>query len=46
MMVGESAILPEQKEIYETFTLDRSFGFILTDPQDVILFSGIVNNIN
>ena len=29
----------------ETFIVDKNFGFIVSDSSDVIIFSGIVNNI-
>lgn len=31
--------------IEEDFIVDKSFGFIITDWQDITLFSGVVNNI-
>ncbi len=31
--------------VYADFILDRAFGFIITDPHDVTLFSGVVNSI-
>ena len=31
--------------ICEDFIVNRSFGFILTDKNDVTLFSGVVNNL-
>lgn len=38
-----------QQEAYtyvdETFIVDKNFGFIVSDSSDVIIFSGIVNNI-
>lgn len=33
------------KKVYEDFVVDRSFGFIITDPNDVQIFSGVVKNI-
>ena len=38
----EKASMPMQTQQYHTFTLDRSFGFIITDPSDVVLFTGQV----
>ena len=35
---------PVKTEYYD-FVIDRAFGFIITDPQGVTLFSGVVNNI-
>ncbi len=31
--------------VYEDFIVDRAFGFVLTDPYGVTLFSGVVNTI-
>lgn len=31
--------------VYEDFIVDKAFGFIITDPYGVTLFSGVVNNI-
>ncbi len=31
--------------VYEDFVVDRAFGFVLTDPYGVTLFSGVVNTI-
>lgn len=43
MEVGAGAAGPDGWEnVYLDFPVDRSFGFILTDPYDVVLFSGIV----
>lgn len=33
----------EYEEVYEDFVLDRAFGFVLTDSNDTVLFSGVVN---
>lgn len=38
MIEKTSAIMA--KKVYHDFTLDRSFGYILTDPNDVVLFTG------
>lgn len=35
----------EETEIYEDFLVDGAFGFVLTDPCDVILFCGVVERI-
>ena len=42
--VGDSA--PEYEEIYSTLVVNRSFGFFLSDPDGVVLFSGIVRDIS
>lgn len=31
--------------VYDDFIVDKAFGFIITDWQDITLFSGVVNNI-
>lgn len=41
-MIGDSVGKPT---IEEDFIVNKSFGFIITDWQDVTLFSGVVNNI-
>lgn len=33
------------EEVYMDFVLDRSFGFIITDRNDTILFTGVVENV-
>ncbi|MDE7105560.1 MAG: hypothetical protein K2O22_00145, partial [Anaeroplasmataceae bacterium] len=33
------------KKVYEDFVVDRSFGFIITDVDDVQIFSGVIKNI-
>ena len=35
---------PEYEEVYLNFVIDKAFGFVLTDWQDVTLFSGVVKN--
>lgn len=35
----------EYENVYEDFVVDRAFGFILTDRQNSVIFSGIVNEI-
>lgn len=36
---------PSTFDVYEDFVVDRVFGFIITDANDVMLFSGVVNNV-
>ena len=36
---------PSENIVYETFFVDRSFAYILEDPHQDILFSGVVNSI-
>ena len=38
--------LPEYKEIYNEFLIDRAFGFVLTDENGMILYSGVINELN
>ncbi len=40
--INEGAAPIEDKNVYHTFTLDRSFGFIITNPNDIVLFEGQV----
>ena len=35
----------EYTEVYEDFTVDKSFGFIITDYRNIALFSGVVNKV-
>ena len=43
IIVNEAtAIMPEKPVIYHDFVLDREFGFLITDKNDVILFAGQV----
>lgn len=35
----------EYVDVYYDFIVDKSFGFILTDSYNTILFSGVINNI-
>ena len=37
--------IDEYEDIYEIFTVDKSFGYVITDNYGVILFSGIINSI-
>ncbi len=40
-----TSIMPEPNpEMYHKFVLNRNFGFIITDPKDVILFEGQVKD--
>ncbi len=36
---------PEYQIIYEDFAVDKTFGFIITDSNDVTLFSGVIDKI-
>lgn len=42
MMCGTAAPDETWRTVYETFTVDKSFGFIITDRYDTTLFSGII----
>lgn len=35
----------QYKKIYNDFVIDKAFGYIITDSSNVMLFSGVVNNI-
>ena len=43
-IAGAGAAAP-METVYADFVIDRAFGFIITDQQDVTLFSGVVNKI-
>ena len=40
--IGDSAIETEKPIKYETFTVDKNFGYVISDRDDVILFTGAV----
>lgn len=42
---GAAAPNEEYTKVYETLTVDRAFGFVLTDPYGTVLFSGVINTI-
>ena len=37
--------LPQRKKVYADCVLDRAFGFVITDRNNVQLFTGAVNKI-
>ena len=39
---GDAAIETEKPIKYETFTVDKNFGYVISDRDDVILFTGAV----
>ena len=41
-----SAPMNDYEDVYIDFVADRSFGFVISDPNDVTLFSGIVRDIS
>lgn len=43
LVCASSAPIPVKK-VYHDFVLGRSFGYIITDPNDVVLFEGQVKN--
>ena len=45
MGISGSSAPNEYKRVYEDFVVDRAFGFLLTDSNDTVLFSGIVNKV-
>ncbi|MCH5171650.1 MAG: hypothetical protein J1F31_02310 [Erysipelotrichales bacterium] len=42
---GSSAPVEQYKKVYETFIVDKAFGYVITDRYGVTLFSGVVNDI-
>ena len=44
-MDGATSAGPEYQIIYEDFAVDKTFGFIITDSNDVTLFSGVIDKI-
>lgn len=42
--VKAGAVMPTHPEVYHDFELNSSFGFLITDPSDVVLFEGQVTN--
>ena len=44
IMVKDGAVFHDDEPVYHDFVLDRNFGFIITDPNDVVLFEGQVTN--
>ena len=46
VMKGESApMLPEYKEVFEEFVVDKAFYYVVCDHNNLPLFSGVVNKI-
>ena len=46
IMKGESALIePEYTEIYEDFVVDKAFYYVVSDHNNLPLFSGVVNKI-
>ncbi|MBR2646074.1 MAG: hypothetical protein IKD47_00730 [Clostridia bacterium] len=43
--LGDTAVPEEYEKVYQDFIIDRAFGFIITDSQDVTLFSGVVKSV-
>lgn len=46
MVVGEAANMSEYQLVKDTFVVDQEFGFVITNRNNDILFSGIVTNID
>lgn len=44
-MPGAAAPDEEYEKVYLDFVVDKAFGFVITDPYGVTLFSGVVNKI-
>lgn len=45
MEAATSCPSEQYKKIYNDFVIDKAFGYIVTDSSNVMLFSGVVNNI-
>ncbi len=43
MLGAGAAGPPPYEKVYHDFIIDRAFGFVLTDSQGTVLFSGVVN---
>ena len=44
---GTTPSAPEEyAKIYHDYALERSFGFIITDPNGLIVYTGVINNID
>lgn len=41
----DATSVPPKETVWEDFIVNKAFGFIITDWQNVTLFSGVVNNI-
>lgn len=45
IIVGNDETAPDMSSyVYHTLTMDRNFGFIITDPNDVVMFEGQVKD--
>ena len=42
---GAAGPLEGYEEVYHDYIVDRAFGFLITDSNGTVLFSGVVNNI-
>ncbi len=45
VVADEATSVPPRETIYEDFVVDRAFGFLITDINNVALFSGAVNKL-
>lgn len=45
IMDGNAGMPPEYKKVYYDFIVDKSFGYVLTDSNNVMLFSGVVKSV-
>ncbi|MCM1195406.1 MAG: hypothetical protein NC099_01240 [Corallococcus sp.] len=43
--IDAATAMPPAKIVRQDFVVNKAFGFIITDSQDVMLFSGLVNNV-
>jgi serpin B len=44
-MVGTSSMPQPYKEVYRDFIVNKSFGFVITNPRNVTLFSGVIKSV-
>lgn len=44
-MVGSAAGDGQWTNVYQTFTVDKNFGFVVTDSNDTVLFAGAITDL-
>ncbi|MBE5747419.1 MAG: serpin family protein [Clostridiales bacterium] len=45
IQISGSTSAPDMPMLYADFVVDKAFGFIVTSPHDITLFSGVVENL-
>ena len=45
-MCGAAGPLEGYEKVYHDYIVDRAFGFVITDSDGAVLFSGVVNHVN